>query len=148
MREGLVGVVGDDHPHRHEAVVVVIEARVGLRLPGVAGFGGDGDMLLGVRIVHRGHTFPAGSAGLGLRGFSARADVIVTETSGLRQKQGSASGGAYVSIILFAMCVKQRRQRPGQKQCISDSAPTTLVVLVLTPRIVAVFKNPTPESSS
>src|ERR1700735_4375117 len=53
---------------------------------------------------------------------------------GLWQKQGSANGGAYVSIILFAMCVKQRRWQRGQERHISGA--NCIVFFRPYPRIV------------
>ena len=52
----------------------------------------------------------------------------------MRQKQGSASGGAYVSIILFAMHHEQRRQQRGQERHISGA--NCIVFFRSYPRIV------------
>lgn len=49
--ERLRGVVGDDDANGHEAVGEVVETGVGRGLFGVAGEGGDGDVLVGVRVV-------------------------------------------------------------------------------------------------
>jgi len=51
--EGEVGVVGDDDADRQEAVAAVVEAGVGRGFFGVAGLGGDGDVLAGVGFMQR-----------------------------------------------------------------------------------------------
>jgi 3-deoxy-D-manno-octulosonic-acid transferase len=50
--DGEVGIIGDDDADGHQAVIEVVEPRVRAILFRVAGDGGDGDVLLVVRILH------------------------------------------------------------------------------------------------
>ena len=122
-REGVVGVVGDDDADGQQAVLDVGQAEEGALLGVVAGFGGDGDVLVGVGVVGgvlgwrawRAGRFLSAARAAGSEAEEQRGDQRIAEQAAKdghagvsRLSVGCECGVHAGKIILFADTVVKR----------------------------------------